>query len=155
MSTFTISQASLSESILVGEMVYEMENELWGEAAGNLDKNAFIESAKRLIDSNDNFWAFLAKNESNTPVGVITLSESCAIYAGGKFGEIMEMFIFPEYRSAGIGHELVVFAKKFAVEKNWKILEVGSPAQPRWARTYDFYVREGFKEIGPRLELSI
>ena len=132
-----------------------MEKELWEEHANKLDKKTFIKSAEGLINSKSNFWAFLAKNENNKPIGVITLSECYAIYAGGKFGEIMEIFIYPEYRSKGVGHQLIEFSKSFAQEQNWKILEVGSPAQPRWSRTFDFYIREGFTEIGPRLELSI
>lgn len=155
MSTISIKQASPLDSILVGEMVFEMELELWGDSEGQLNKNTFIESASKLINSNDGFWAFLAKDEDNEILGVITLSESSAIYAGGKFGEIMELFIYPQYRSGGIGQKLIEFSKKFADSQSWKILEVGSPAQHLWPRTYDFYTREGFKEIGPRLELSI
>ena len=155
MSSFSILQATPSESLLVGEMIYEMEKELWENEADKLDKQVFIDSADKLIRSHTGFWAFLARDKGGNPVGVITLNECCAIYAGGTFGEIMEMYIAPEYRSQGIGQQLLTFTKTFAKEQNWQILEVGSPAQPRWSRTFDFYTREGFKEIGPRLELVI
>jgi hypothetical protein len=35
------------------------------------------------------------------------------------------------------------------------MLEVGAPDVPRWQRTVDFYKRNGFKEVGPRLYLPL
>ena len=155
MSIYTITQAAGSDSHIVGEMIYEMEKELWESTLNTLDKRTFIDSAYTLIQRNSGFWAFLANDENLDAVGVITLSECRAIYAGGMFGEIMEIYIRPDFRSCGIGNSLIDFAKQFAKEQHWPILEVGAPEQPRWSRTLNFYTREGFRQIGPRLEIQI
>lgn len=93
---------------------------------------------------------FLAMSEA-TPVGLVLLNECAAIYAGGKFGEISELYVLPEYRSQGVAAQLLRAAETYAKEQGWKRLEVGAPAQPDWERTLAFYLREGFEEVGPRL----
>jgi GNAT superfamily N-acetyltransferase len=98
------------------------------------------------------YMAFLAINETEEVVGILTLGESCAVYAGGKFGVIHEFYISPERRSQGIGKLLLEKAKQKGLDLNWNRLEVGAPPFPVWARTKDFYLREGFQEIGPRLK---
>jgi GNAT superfamily N-acetyltransferase len=79
------------------------------------------------------------------------MNECAAIYAGGKFGEISELYVRPEYRSNGVAARLLEAAGKHAEECGWKRLEVGAPTQPAWERTLKFYLREGFEEVGPRL----
>ena len=40
-------------------------------------------------------------------------------------------------------------------ERGWPNIEVGAPSVPAWQRTVDFYLRSGFEEVGPRLDLTI
>ncbi|MGI9371622.1 MAG: hypothetical protein ACR2OJ_03935 [Hyphomicrobiales bacterium] len=47
--------------------------------------------------------------------------------------------------------KLIAAAEEFAREKGWLRFEVGAPDQPAWNRTFDFYIKEGFEEAGPRL----
>ena len=96
--------------------------------------------------------AFLAINNTEKVVGILTLGESGAIYAGGKFGVIHEFYIDSGLRSQGIGKLLVEKAKQKSLDLNWNRLEVGAPPSPAWDRAKDFYLREGFQEIGPRLK---
>jgi GNAT superfamily N-acetyltransferase len=98
------------------------------------------------------YMAFLAINNTEKIVGILTLGESCAVYAGGKFGIIHEFYINPDKRSQGIGKLLLEKAKQKSLYLNWNRLEVGAPPSPAWDRTKDFYLREGFHEIGPRLK---
>ena len=44
-------------------------------------------------------------------VGVLTLNECAAIYTGGKFGEIPELYVELNLRSAGIGPMLLEAAE--------------------------------------------
>ena len=85
------------------------------------------------------------------PVGVMILNECTAIYAGGKFGEISELYVHPDMRSKGIAQQLLIHAQREAHARRWKRIEVGAPSQPEWHRTLDFYTRNGFAEVGPRL----
>jgi len=98
------------------------------------------------------YIALLAINNTEEVVGILTMGKSCAVYAGGKFGVIHEFYINPEIRSQGIGKLLLEKAKQKSLDLNWNRLEVGAPPYPVWERTTDFYLREGFQEIGPRLK---
>lgn len=146
--------ARAEEAEAIGHLVVAMERELWPEA--DIDEAAFVKGAKSLLASPDSrYWAMVAENHEGEIVGILTMNECAAIYAAGAFGEIMEIYILPDLRSEGIGAQLIAEARRFGKEKGWPTLEVGAPAQPEWQQTYDFYIREGFREIGPRLELLL
>lgn len=142
-----------SDFEVVGHYVHAMETELWPEEADKLDRSEYIRSAEKLL-AEDGFWAFQATMDDRV-VGVITLTAKRCIYAGGEFGEMMEFYVLPEYRSKGVGVKLVDAVREFGQCKGWPFLEVGAPSQPKWVRTYEFYKRYGFKDIGPRLELGM
>ena len=97
----------------------------------------------------------LVASEDGHDVGLILLNECAAIYAGGRFGEITELYVLPERRSKGVARQLVAGAVELAGKRGWTRLEVGAPEQPTWARTRAFYEREGFAEVGPRLKRSV
>ncbi|WP_444935175.1 GNAT family N-acetyltransferase [Microbulbifer sp. JTAC008] len=87
----------------------------------------------------------------------ITLSRSAAIYAGGNYGVIEELYVEPGFRSQFIGKALLAEAISFAKEEGWPRLEVSTPERENWQRTIDFYLREGFLEnsVGERLKLEL
>ena len=146
--------AKTHEADAIGHLVVAMEQELWPDQTINED--AFLEGARQLLENpSSGFWAMVAENEANEIVGILTLNECAAIYTAGTFGEIMEIYILPELRSEGIGAQLITAAKDFGKTRGWPTLEVGAPARPKWQSTYDFYVREGFKEVGARLALLL
>ncbi|KIC11118.1 hypothetical protein RA19_07070 [Leisingera sp. ANG-M1] len=89
------------------------------------------------------------------PVGVLMLNKCAAVYAGGRFGEITELFVEPEWRSQGTAAALVDAAAEHGRRQGWKRLEVGAPDQPAWQRTLAFYQRCGFTEVGPRLRFLL
>ena len=88
-------------------------------------------------------------------VAALTLSECAALYAGGHFGEIAEFYVQPAHRSGGLGAKMLAAAAALASERGWPRLEVGAPDLPKWQRTFDFYQRCGFEEVGPRLRLLL
>ncbi|UNI24967.1 hypothetical protein JDV02_010680 [Purpureocillium takamizusanense] len=91
------------------------------------------------------------KQRHQEPVGVVTINECTAIYAGGKFGEVSELYVCPRMRSRGVAPHLIDVAVELARRRGWKRLEVCAPSQPRWSRSLSFYKRNGFRELGPRL----
>jgi len=109
-------------------------------------------STMLLLNKDCGVWAFLAEDERGNAVGVLTLHECASIYAGGRFGEISELFVSPLVRSEGVGPELLKEAMRFGHTREWRRLEVGAPDVPRWNRTVSFYLRNGFEEVGPRLK---
>ena len=115
-----------------------------GPSLASLERTAGDVLASAAIDG------ILAYHDDQ-PVGVIMLNECLAIYAGGGFGEITELYVLPAYRSRGVAAKLLEAATEIAREKGWKRFEVGAPGQPAWRRSLEFYIREGFEEVGPRL----
>lgn len=132
-------------SLLIEELLLELEPKL-KEKISNMN---LLQITKNLI-CNRNIYAFIAREKEN-PIGVITLHECAAIYAGGLFGEISELFVKQEFRSCNVGQKLLAAATELANQLGWQRLEVGTPNAEKWSRTISFYKKNGFKEIGPRL----
>lgn len=147
MAAVEIIEATSVHSSVVASQVKSLLLELKAEI--DHSQMDFSEIANRLI-SNRKIIAFLAMHEEE-PIGVLTLHECAAIYAGGLFGEISEIYVKPEYRSRSIGQLLIAAAIRKAKELNWKRLEVGSPPEEENPWAIKFYHANGFKVIGERL----
>jgi GNAT superfamily N-acetyltransferase len=138
------------------DIVFELSKKLFDELGHPLpisDNNRLISFYKNLLE-NDDYVVFLSFDSQNSACGMISLSEAISIYVGGKFAVIREFYVMPEVRSSGIGKKLLQTAKNFCQSKGWTRLEVTLPHKDKWIRTYNFYMREGFVEIGPRLKLE-
>lgn len=137
----------------VAELVKDLLIELEPSAIDEIENARLDLVTQNLLDSSK-IWAFLAKS-NNENVGVITLHECAAIYAGGVFGEISELYVKPEFRSSNIGELLLNSALEKGNELGWKRLEVGSPPPNESPRTIKFYENKGFKCTGSRLRRLI
>ncbi len=151
----TIRRARPEDHELVTSMVLSLLTELYDPVELGYSRETLAPAVGKLLQEDTAYWAFLACLKQGTAVGFIGLNECSAIYAFGKFGEIAELYIEPEHRSAGIGASLVDAAVRLGRERGWSLLEVGAPDVPRWQRTVDFYMRCGFSVVGPRLTLSL
>jgi ribosomal protein S18 acetylase RimI-like enzyme len=132
----------------------ELIQELLIELTGNEDD---LDAEKILNDLkyfSDNFILLFLKLNKNI-VGVITIQEAFAFYAGGKYGIINELYIKPKFRSRGFGKFLIKETIKIAKEKNWKRIDVTAPPENKWKRTKEFYIRNGFQFTGPKLKYLI
>jgi GNAT superfamily N-acetyltransferase len=152
--SITVLLAVPAEYEQVGIFSWALLVELFPEQKAKFDRLSFVRSAVSLLSAENRVWALVAKDNGRV-VGILTLNECAAIYAGGVFGEISELYVLPEYRNAAIGGKLLKAADGFARSRNWPFLEVGTPGQPRWQRTLDFYLANGFSLIGPRLERNV
>ena len=150
--SITIREATTEDAPVVGALAYELVCEIAPEAVDAISLEGYRASAADLLARNDRFWALLAGTADGEAVGLVTLNECAAIYAGGSFGEIPELFVVPSHRSQGVASALLRAALDVARRRAWSRLEVGAPDQPRWQRTVNFYQREGFVEVGPRLK---
>jgi GNAT superfamily N-acetyltransferase len=136
-------------SFQVKQLLFELEP----ESSNEIEMMNLPEITKELLASSK-IYAFLAKNH-NGIVGVITLHECAAIYAGGIFGEISELYVEPAYRSSEVGGSLLKSAIHKAKESGWTRLEVCSPPPKDWARTVKFYENNGFKDTGVRFRCLV
>jgi len=148
-----IQQAGPREFERVGRLTYELLSELYPELG--YERRACVDSARRLLSGEDGVWSFLATARDGRDVGVAMLNECAAIYAGGRFGEISELYVVPDARSQNVGALLTDAVAAFGRERDWPFIEVGAPGVPAWQRTVDFYQKRGFEEIGPRLYLTL
>jgi GNAT superfamily N-acetyltransferase len=85
-------------------------------------------------------------------VGLISFIESHSIYAGGKFGILTELYVKPQYRSLGIGEQMMSYANHIKKIKGWSRLEVSTPDESKWKRTLNFYLKEGFIQTGLKMK---
>jgi len=151
----TIRLADNSDANTVATLVRALLCELAGLPADSGNIPDLTQVTATLLSQDGGVWAFLAIDEEGRAIGVLTLTESRAIYAGGKLGVISEFYVKPESRSEGVGPQLLDAAKTFGRERVWGRLEVGAPSLPRWQRTLGFYLNNGFEEVGPRLRLRL
>lgn len=151
MTLISVRLAQGEDAVTVAGLVHSLLDELSGGKAPEIEEVA--ERAKAVL-SGTGVVAALAYADDE-PVGVMTLNECAAIYAGGKFGEISELYVRPEMRSKGVAQQLLDHAQQEALARGWKRIEVGAPGQPDWHRTLNFYLRNGFDEVGPRLRRLI
>lgn len=63
---------------------------------------------------------------------VSIFTESCALYAGGKIGIILEFYVVPEFRSTGIGARLISEVQNYGRENGWSCIELGTPPLPEF-----------------------
>ena len=78
--------------------------------------------------------------------------EPVAAYAGGRYGLISELYVDPGYRNAGVGRQLLAAVHAEGVSRGWHRLDVAAPPDPRWDRTFSFYLNNGFVFTGRKLK---
>ncbi len=96
---------------------------------------------------------FLAMSEENKPVGYLAASHKPIDYRRSKYLEIDNMGVMPEFRSQGVGAQLVEVCREWAVQNGYQKLFVNS----YWANlgAIKFYKQQGFVEIDVSLERTV
>lgn len=87
------------------------------------------------------------------PIGYVAFSEKDFGYRKGAYVEIENIAVMPEYRSHGVGKQLMSLVEDWANEKKADRLYVEAFAKNKGARS--FYVDFGFSEIGIQLQKDI
>jgi GNAT superfamily N-acetyltransferase len=128
---------------LIEELLMELEDEgveipwvnrekLHADIRRNLDTEAGLrEGPGRLL-------AVLAKDPNGVAVGVLTLTQSFALYAGGEYGVIDEMYVRPEYRGRDIERQLLDEAVAIATRRRWFHLDITGREGDRGERAARF-----------------
>jgi GNAT superfamily N-acetyltransferase len=134
---------------LVDRLLRELGEE--GEETGALD--AFrLRSGWKALPPGAHLALLARRATGGEAIGVATLSECFALYAGGLYGILNEMYVTPEQRSSGVGGALLDAVKEVARTRGWRRVDVTAPEALRWERTRRFYEREGFRFTGPKLK---
>lgn len=144
-------KATADDSECIGKMIVMLTNEvceLTKTQHFDISLSNTIEACRELI-INKHYKVILAF-DGQVCIGCVTLSETFALYAGGKIGIIQEFYIFPEYRSANVGSLLVEQVKTLAQKLNWSCIELCTPPLPEFERTLSFYQKNRLKPVGGR-----
>ncbi|HEX8014416.1 MAG TPA: GNAT family N-acetyltransferase [Flavobacterium sp.] len=156
---FLIQKATFSDAQNVANLIISLLKELnlTLEQKFEFDNEQYTEMVHHSLLNGNIFNAFLAYDRENlsTPIGIVTVVSSYAIYNLGEFGTITEFYVVPNYRSKGLGNVMIKKVKEFCIEKKWNKLEVGAPTEKNWPRTISFYENNGFNKKGPKLRLDI
>ena len=110
---------------------------------------------RELAEVGGRYTALLALDGAGRVVGVTTVMESFAIYAGGNYGIIDEMYVVPGQRSRGTGKLLIEAVKELGRRKGWLRIDVTTPPEDRWKRTVKFYEEQGFVFTGPKMRFRL
>ncbi|MEJ2346166.1 MAG: GNAT family N-acetyltransferase [Gammaproteobacteria bacterium] len=149
---FRIDPAGPGDARVVAVMVGELLEEIMvtsGVRAFTFDLERTVRRAKEFL-SRGVYFVYVARLPDGREAGVVAVSESHALYAGGDFGTVVELYVRPPYRSHGVGKMLLDRAKALGAAKGWTRLEVTTPPLPEFERTLLFYEKEEFGITGGR-----
>jgi GNAT superfamily N-acetyltransferase len=114
---------------MVKELLCEIM-EATGESYFNVDE-ARLQAQAHSFLAGGSYVVLLASNSENAEkLGFLGLFEGHALYAGGVFGVIPELYVRPAFRSQGIGALLLDHAVEYGISRGWKRLEVTTPPLP-------------------------
>ena len=84
-------EATLKDSELIGSLVVELTTEICELTKAqhfDIDLNGTIQRCHELIK--DGHYSAIIGMHENNPIAVVTMTETYALYAGGKIGVIQE-----------------------------------------------------------------
>jgi GNAT superfamily N-acetyltransferase len=136
-------------------VVLSLAFKLFAEIGHVVSPEAAEAAAHQLLARESGFWAILAVGEQEEPLGLLTITESAAIYAEGYYGDVQEVYVLPGARSSGVGRSLLKEAVNVARERNWSRLEVTPASRVTHPGAYAFYIANGYEETGSRLKKEL
>lgn len=132
---------------MVGELLHEIMAAIQSPVFSFNREDTEVRASQWLTDGS---YVVLLALDRDTAMGFTALYESRALYAEGTFGTIPELYVRSDYRSKGVGTQLLAEARAHAKAKGWTRLEVTTPPLPQFERTKTFYERHGFSVSGGR-----
>lgn len=152
-SACTIRRAKGSDLAAALGAVRELLLELGGEAPA---AETMEEATRELIEDPDAGLVLLAEVDGAL-VGVLAASWVLAIHTCGRYALLQDLWVKPAHRSDGVGAKLIEALCAESRERGMPRVEVGLPSEsfPRLEATRAFYVRNGFRPLGPRMRLML
>lgn len=144
-------KATPNDSEHIGSLVVKLTSEiceLTNTQHFDIDLNGTVQRCRELL-TEGHYAAIIGFNEGN-PVAVATITETYALYAGGKIGVIQEFYVSPEYRASGAGSMLLEQVKTYGAQQQWSCIELCTPPLPEFERTLNFYQKNGLIPVGGR-----
>jgi GNAT superfamily N-acetyltransferase len=145
----TVREAGADDVAAVAAAVEGLLVELGGRKPERAEMEAEV---KALLDDPRGGSVLLAEADGEV-VGVLTASWQRAIHVPGTYATIQDLWVDSQWRSRGVGAELVEAVASQARSRGVGRLEVGLPRETfaAIASTESFYRRNGFEHLGPRM----
>jgi GNAT superfamily N-acetyltransferase len=145
----TVREANAEDVEGVATAVEGLLAELGGRMPSRPEMEAEVQA---LLDDPQGGSVLIAEADGGI-VGVLTASWQRAIHVPGVYATIQDLWVDEDWRSRGVGAELVEAIASQARTRDVSRLEVGLPRETfaAIASTESFYRRNGFEHLGPRM----
>ena len=145
----TVREAGAGDVEGVATAVASLLAELGGRMPSRAEMEAEVQA---LLDDPQGGSVLLAEADDKI-VGVLTASWQRAIHVPGVYATVQDLWVDEDWRSRGVGAELVEAIASQARSRGVSRLEVGLPRETfaAIASTESFYKRNGFEHLGPRM----
>jgi len=147
----TYRSATFKDAQLIATLVMELTHEI-GKLTHARHFTIQLEETKQRCQTlirEGHYHAILAFS-GDRAIALATLSETYALYAGGKVGVIQECYVSPEYRGRGVGAMLMAKVKAHAKTHHLACIELCTPPLPEFNETLHFYQKNGLIPVGGR-----
>lgn len=126
---------------------------LLAELGGRTPTRAEMEAEVQALLDDPQGGSVLIAEADGEIVGVLTASWQRAIHVPGVYATVQDLWVDEDWRSRGVGAELVEAIASQARTRGVSRLEVGLPRETfaAIASTESFYKRNGFEHLGPRM----
>ena len=126
---------------------------LLAELGGRMPSRAEMEAEVQALLDDPQGGSVLIAEADGEIVGVLTASWQRAIHVPGVYATVQDLWVDEDWRSRGVGAELVEAIASQARSRGVSRLEVGLPRETfaAIASTESFYKRNGFEHLGPRM----
>jgi GNAT superfamily N-acetyltransferase len=131
--------------------------ELLVELGGKPPPTEAMQAAARELIANPDAGLLLLAEQDGELVGVLAASWQLAIHTAGRYALLQDLWVKPSHRSSAIGREMLQALCAVSRERGLPRVEVGLPSDdfPRMEATRGFYLKNGFKPLGPRMRLPL
>lgn len=123
------------------------------ELGGRCPARSELEAETRALLEDREGGSVLIAEADGAIVGMLSASWQRAIHVPGVYATIQDLWVDEDWRSRGVGAELVEAIASQARTRGVSRLEVGLPRETfaAIASTESFYRRNGFEHLGPRM----
>lgn len=143
--------ATEKDAEIVGDLVIRLTREIClrtNVSHFDIDLEGTIKRCRELVK--DGCCGAIIGFFSGKAIAVSTFTESYALYAGGKVGIIPEFYVDPDFRSTGVGADLILKVKDYGRSNGWACIELCTPPLLEFGRTLQFYQKNGLVPVGGR-----
>lgn len=137
------------------ENIAQLVLALYAEIQHEVPVEAVSMATRAFLHKHNAFVLLAFEGDATEPAGLLTLIESVAIYAAGRYGIIQELYVVDGKRGLGIGALLLEEAEAIGRELGWSRIEVTATAEDLLPESAAFYRHKRFDESGPRFKFEL